>query len=102
MLLLLPLELFAVVTLSVGFVASKTIRQAYGTPFFHLFFSDTWSGIFDCVSGELRMAVEMRGRKRLFRRYIRALYRPHLHIRLDSPSGMQHCLHALDQGRREL
>ena len=40
-LLVLPLELFAVVTLAVGFVASKTIRQAYGTPFFHLFFSDT-------------------------------------------------------------
>jgi hypothetical protein len=40
-LLALPLELFAVVTLTVGFVASKTIRRAYGTPFFHLFFSDT-------------------------------------------------------------
>src|SRR6476660_3602609 len=40
-LLVLPLVLFAFVTLTVGFVASKTIRQPYETPFFHLFFSDT-------------------------------------------------------------
>ena len=40
-LLVLPLVLFAFVTLTVGFVASKTIRQSYETPFFHLFFSDT-------------------------------------------------------------
>ncbi|HWS67047.1 MAG TPA: hypothetical protein VN325_30130 [Steroidobacteraceae bacterium] len=33
------------------------------------------------------MAVEMRGRRRLFRRYIRALYRPHLHIRLGHPDA---------------
>jgi hypothetical protein len=37
----LPLVLFAFITLTVGFVASKTIRQPYETPFFHLFFSDT-------------------------------------------------------------
>ena len=39
--LVLPLVLFAVVALTVGFVASKTVRQPYETPFFHLFFSDT-------------------------------------------------------------
>jgi Family of unknown function (DUF6529) len=37
----LPLVLFAFVALTVGFVASKTIRQPYETPFSHLFFSDT-------------------------------------------------------------
>src|SRR5882762_1025552 len=40
-LLVLPLLLFAFVALSVGFVASKTVRQPYETPFSHLFFSDT-------------------------------------------------------------
>jgi hypothetical protein len=40
-LLLLPLVVFAFVALTVGFVASKTIRQPYETPLFHLFFSDT-------------------------------------------------------------
>src|ERR1700680_4211899 len=39
--LVLPLLLFAFVALVVGFVASKTIRQPYETPFSHLFFSDT-------------------------------------------------------------
>jgi hypothetical protein len=33
--------LFALVALSVGFVASKTVRQPYETPFSHFFFSDT-------------------------------------------------------------
>jgi uncharacterized protein DUF6529 len=37
----LPLLLFAFVALIVGFVASKTIRQPYETPYSHLFFSDT-------------------------------------------------------------
>ena len=37
----LPLLLFAFVALIVGFVASRTVRQPYTTPFFHLFFSDT-------------------------------------------------------------
>ena len=37
----LPLLVFALVTLTVGLVASKTVRQPYGTPFFQLFFSDT-------------------------------------------------------------
>ena len=40
-LLLLPLVLFALVALTVGFVASKTVREPYETPFAHLFFSDT-------------------------------------------------------------
>ena len=40
-LLVLPLVVFAFVALTVGFVASKTIRQPYETPLFHLFFSDT-------------------------------------------------------------
>jgi len=33
--------LFAFVALIVGFLASKTVRQPYETPFPHLFFSDT-------------------------------------------------------------
>jgi hypothetical protein len=37
----LPLVVFALVTLTVGFVASKTVRQPYETPFLRLFFSDT-------------------------------------------------------------
>src|SRR6267154_4329684 len=40
-LLVLPGLLFALVALIVGFVASKTVRQPYETPFSHLFFSDT-------------------------------------------------------------
>ena len=38
--LALPLVLFALVALTVGFVASRTVRQPYETPFLHLFFSD--------------------------------------------------------------
>jgi hypothetical protein len=37
----LPGLLFAFVALSVGFVASKTVRQPYDTAFSHFFFSDT-------------------------------------------------------------
>jgi hypothetical protein len=37
----LPVVLGAVVALIVGFVASKTVRQPYETPYPHLFFSDT-------------------------------------------------------------
>ena len=36
-----PFLLFAFVALTVGFVASRTLRQPYETPFIHLFFSDT-------------------------------------------------------------
>ena len=39
--LVFPVLLFAFVPLIVGFVASKTVRQPYETPFSHLFFSDT-------------------------------------------------------------
>ncbi|WP_211443952.1 DUF6529 family protein [Collimonas humicola] len=39
--IVLPLALVAFVAITVGFVASKTVRQPYETPFFHLFFSDT-------------------------------------------------------------
>lgn len=39
--LVLPLVLIAFVAITVGFVASKTVRQPYDTPFFHIFFSDT-------------------------------------------------------------
>jgi hypothetical protein len=39
-LFVLPLALFAFVALIVDFVASKTRRQSYETPFSHLFFSD--------------------------------------------------------------
>jgi Family of unknown function (DUF6529) len=38
---ILPVLLFAFVALIVGFVASRTVREPYETPFFHLFFSDT-------------------------------------------------------------
>jgi Family of unknown function (DUF6529) len=37
----LPLVVFALVTLTVGFVASRTVRQPYETPFLGFFFSDT-------------------------------------------------------------
>lgn len=37
----LPLGLFALVALAVGFVASRTAREPYEAPFPHLFFSDT-------------------------------------------------------------
>jgi hypothetical protein len=37
----LPLGLFALIALAVGFVASRTAREPYETPFPHLFFSDT-------------------------------------------------------------
>ena len=40
-LLVLPLVLFAFVAITVGLLASGTIRQPYETPFFHLFFSNT-------------------------------------------------------------
>ena len=39
--LAIPLVIFAVVSLTVGLLASRTVRQPYPTPFFHLFFSDT-------------------------------------------------------------
>jgi hypothetical protein len=41
MLPVLPVVLFAFVALTVSFVASKTIRQPYETPFSHLFFKDS-------------------------------------------------------------
>ena len=41
MLPVFPLVVFALVTLTVGLVASKTVRQPYETPFLHLFYSDT-------------------------------------------------------------
>jgi hypothetical protein len=39
--LVLPPVLVVLVALIVGFVASKTVRRPYETPFSHLFFSDT-------------------------------------------------------------
>jgi hypothetical protein len=39
--LALPLVGFALITLTVGLVARRTVREPYSTPFFHLFFSDT-------------------------------------------------------------
>jgi len=41
MLPVLPLVIFALVALTVAFVASKTVRQPYETPFLRFFFSDT-------------------------------------------------------------
>jgi hypothetical protein len=38
---MLPFIIFALVALTVGLLASRTIRSPYATPFFHLFFSDT-------------------------------------------------------------
>ena len=37
---LLPLVLFALITLTVGLVATATVREPYATSFFHPFFSD--------------------------------------------------------------
>src|SRR5438477_1756653 len=39
--LVLPLVVFALITLTVGLVARQTVRTPYSTPFFDLFFSDT-------------------------------------------------------------
>jgi Family of unknown function (DUF6529) len=39
--LLLPLLVFALISLTVGIVAYQTVRSPYTVPFFHLFFSDT-------------------------------------------------------------
>lgn len=39
--LALPLMLFAFVSLTVGVLASRTVRQPYQTEFYHAFFSDT-------------------------------------------------------------
>jgi hypothetical protein len=39
--LAIPLVAFALITLAVGLVASRTVREPYATPFFHLFFRDT-------------------------------------------------------------
>src|SRR5215470_12179158 len=38
---LVPVLAFALVTLTVGLVASRTVREPYSVPFFHLFFRDT-------------------------------------------------------------
>ena len=38
--LALPLVVFALVALTVGLVARRTVREPYATPFFHLFFAD--------------------------------------------------------------
>lgn len=37
----LPFIIFALVALTVGLLASRTIESPYSTPFFHLFFSNT-------------------------------------------------------------
>lgn len=39
--LAVPLVVFALITLTVGLVARRTVREPYSTPFFHLFFRDT-------------------------------------------------------------
>jgi uncharacterized protein DUF6529 len=39
--LLIPLLIIALVAVTLGVVASHTVRSPYATPFFHLFFSDT-------------------------------------------------------------
>lgn len=38
--LALPLVVFALIALTVGLVARRTVREPYATPFFHLFFAD--------------------------------------------------------------
>jgi hypothetical protein len=38
--LLLPVAVFALIALSVGLVATGTVREPYTTPFFHLFFKN--------------------------------------------------------------
>ena len=37
----LPFIIFALVALTAGLLATRTIESPYATPFFHLFFSDT-------------------------------------------------------------
>ena len=37
---MLPVAVFAVIALTVGLVATRTIPEPYATPFFHLFFRD--------------------------------------------------------------
>jgi len=39
--LAVPLVVWALITLTVGLVARQTIREPYGSPFFHPFFADT-------------------------------------------------------------
>ena len=39
--LVVPMVVFALITLTVGLVARQTVRAPYSTPFFHLFFTDT-------------------------------------------------------------
>ena len=39
--LAIPLVSFALVTLTIGLVARRTVREPYTAPFFHLFFKDT-------------------------------------------------------------
>src|SRR5262249_42042849 len=39
--LAVPLVGFALITLTVGLVAGRTVREPYATPFFHPFFADT-------------------------------------------------------------
>jgi hypothetical protein len=39
--LALPLLLFALISLTIGIVAGRTVRSPYSAPFFRLFFSDT-------------------------------------------------------------
>jgi Family of unknown function (DUF6529) len=38
-----PLLVFALIALTVGLVARRTVREPYATPFFHPFFTDTLS-----------------------------------------------------------
>src|SRR3989442_14965820 len=38
--LVVPMVVFALITLTVGLVARQTVRAPYATPFFHLFFTD--------------------------------------------------------------
>jgi uncharacterized protein DUF6529 len=38
--LALPLVVFALIAVTVGLVAGRTVREPYATPFFHLFFAD--------------------------------------------------------------
>jgi hypothetical protein len=51
-----PLVVFALITLTVGLLASQTVQEPYSAPFFHLFFSDTLHMKAWLVTGALVLA----------------------------------------------
>lgn len=54
--LALPLVIVALIALTVGLLAKRTVREPYVTPFFHLFFADTLHMKVWLVTGALVLA----------------------------------------------